>query len=105
MANEAPRTLHIYPQPSWHEEAWVVGNRAALEALRDTISRALESNKPEGATMFANDGEGYQVLIVPVDESGMDSLKLPYHDEPTPWKGRHPVEIIGATEYRRIMRG
>lgn len=105
MTDEASRTLHIYPQTSWHEEAWAVGNRAALEALRDAINRALESNKPEGVTMFANDGEGYRVLVVPLEDSDVDTLKLAYHEEPTPWQGRHPVEVVGTEEYRRIMRG
>lgn len=40
--------LHLYPQPYNHAEAWMVGDRESLTAIRDAITRVLEG--PDTAT-------------------------------------------------------
>lgn len=56
------RVLHIYGQGSFHDELAVMGNEAALQALAETIKKALTNGI---ATMdaFVSDGEGYTVRI------------------------------------------
>lgn len=63
--------LHVYSQPCEHFAARIVGNRKALEILKDTIEEALlilptPDNAEEVKTnqeMLATDGEGYDVVI------------------------------------------
>ena len=54
--------LHIRGQFSYHCEAYIVGSRVGLTALRDAISAALADGDGE-ATAIANDGEGYAVTV------------------------------------------
>lgn len=70
--------LHIYAQPYWHAEAYIIGDRKALQLLRDSIDVALQSGNHSSQT-FANDGEGY-MLCVMVNEK-MEDIRLPYTDE------------------------
>ncbi|KKK62223.1 hypothetical protein LCGC14_3006470 [marine sediment metagenome] len=66
---EILRYLHIYSQPCEHFDARIVGNRAALELLRDTIKQALklpvdaDSWARTSEELFATDGEGYDVTV------------------------------------------
>lgn len=39
--------LHIYASSSWHDEAYIVGNSAALLKMRDAIDLALSENKSQ----------------------------------------------------------
>lgn len=98
------RTLHLYGQCANHEEAWVVGNKAGLKALRDAIDRALTSDQVEGASQYAVDGEGYKVLVLPLSTEGMADLKLPYTDDGFDWKGQHPFEVVKTDRYVELMR-
>lgn len=64
---------HIYSQAFEHCEARIVGNRKALEIIKDTIERALTmpiipDDMITGYTIgkqeiFATDGEGYDIAI------------------------------------------
>ena len=54
--------LHIRGQFSYHGEAYVVGSKAGLIALRDALNVAIEQGEGE-ATVYANDGEGYGVTV------------------------------------------
>lgn len=54
--------LHIRGQFSYHGEAYIVGSRAGLLALRAAIDEALEHGEGE-AIAYANDGEGYAVTV------------------------------------------
>lgn len=56
------KLLHIYGQGAFHDNVEIVGNREALEELRDTISEAL-CGVPHSMKAFVNDGEGYEVRV------------------------------------------
>lgn len=70
--------LHLYAQLQWHDEAYIVGNRQALESLRDAISKVLASEGPELVDTFASDGEGYCVAVALSDDETFDKLAPPY---------------------------
>ncbi|HEX7324293.1 MAG TPA: hypothetical protein VF292_02925 [Rhodanobacteraceae bacterium] len=54
---------HIYAQGAWHDAAYIVGNQAALTALRDALDAALRTGV--GAVeLYANDGEGYAAVCL-----------------------------------------
>jgi len=75
------KTLHIYAQKVWHDEAYIAGTRDALHALRDAIDRALIRNAPAVAEAFCCDGEGYRIHVVPTTEEQADAMPVPYTDE------------------------
>lgn len=76
--------LHLYAQPAEHDDAWIVGNSAALTALAQAIQDAFSSG--EGAAeVFVADGEGF-TLRVRLDDAPMSSptwvrRAVPYTDE------------------------
>ncbi len=78
------RLLHIYSQYCWHADSYIVGNRRALEQLRDIINQALEkgfSFTPNSDCPFVVDGEGYQVVVIRNDAPWGDpkwELTWPY---------------------------
>ena len=76
--------LHIYAQEAWHDDAFIVGKRLGLEALRDAISEALEKGRAR-ADAYVADGEGYEIKILCEDlewkEDFWNNLSLPYTDE------------------------
>ena len=81
-----PPLLHIHAQPCWHDPAYIVGNRAGLEALRDGLNATLAgASRP--AEVFVSDGEGYEVEVQ-LDESDWQDREgtwrrraKPYSDE------------------------
>lgn len=75
-------TLHLFAQSQWHDEAYVAGDRKSLEDLRAAIDKALAAHDGRAkATSFTNDGEGFDVHILLLDEATLDRLALPYTDE------------------------
>jgi hypothetical protein len=73
-------TLHIYSPEWWHNDAFVIGTRPALVALKAAIDTALADGA--GSTeSFVNDGEGFTVAVILTDEAGMNRLNAPYTDE------------------------
>ncbi len=72
--------LHILAHPGWHEPAFVIGNRVALENLRDAITRTL-AGSAHPFTAFENDGEGYSVHVVCLPDERMDEVPLGYTDD------------------------
>ena len=71
--------LHIIAQFCEHGEARIVGNRAGLRMLRDTISAALDNlnaEPHESDDVFCADGEGYHIIVERRD--GLDGVPLPY---------------------------
>ena len=80
-----PAVLHVYPQGAWHDDVLIAGNRQALEALRDVVTRALEQGPDAFETVFAADGEGYRVVVrrmgEPVEDPEWQSMRLPYTEE------------------------
>lgn len=90
--------LHLYAQSQWHDDAYLVGNRPALTALRDALTRLLDgSASTETLLVYANDGEGYDLLARLVDQPVFDALTAPYTDSiaiAASGNGRlHPSEI------------
>ena len=100
--------LHVYAQDQWHEDAFIVGDRAALVKLRDAIVQALDgdadpfddtiSREGLGKTaVFAADGEGYSLHVVAIDAERMERMKLPYtgrmFNHPDA-KGRYPSSLV-----------
>jgi hypothetical protein len=76
-------TLHIYSQGAWHDDAIIVGTKAALEQLRDQIIEVLDGATGLFATaaFSVNDGEGFQCEIRLETEEEMQHYTLPYTDE------------------------
>jgi len=72
--------LHLYAQDMQHDPAAIVGTREGLEALRDAITRALDTGQPASAPAMTDDGEHYGAVVVPVTPAQMDGLPLPYTD-------------------------
>ena len=74
--------LHIYGQVYNHDHAFIVGNREALESLRDAIEAALETGSAVGETSpFTADGEGYVLKVYREEDAKYwDKSLLPYTD-------------------------
>ena len=70
--------LHIFGQEFWHNEAFLIGNRNALLALKKAIDKALE-NKISKPVFMQNDGEGYFAIVVCAED--LDKLKTAYSAE------------------------
>lgn len=72
--------LHIHGQDMWHDSAMIRGNRTALEALRDAVTRALETGTGTMAA-YVSDGEGYEILVEMKSYDDMLRDPLPYREE------------------------
>jgi len=73
------KILHVYGQEMSYEPVDIVGNRKALEALRDAIDEALDGHVEE--SMFKakqNDGARYIVTVRLVDDDEAKSLESAY---------------------------
>lgn len=74
----ARQGLHVYGQPVWHEEVWIVGGVAALQDLILAIAAAIDTGHAQ-ETYYVNDGEGYELHVVcePIDQRHA----VPYTEE------------------------
>lgn len=84
MSTKQIGIMHIYGQPCWHDDAFIVGDTTSLKALRDAIDKALDSEHNEAAmSSFATDGEGYRTIILKrdLDDTGWNEIASPYTDE------------------------
>jgi hypothetical protein len=97
--------LHLYAQAFQHQEAWVVGTKESLIALRDTINQVLESGEPKAVSAYTNDGEGYRVLVWGVSDDTVKDLRTPYVDPMGSQSGKGPFQIIDLETYRALVRG
>ncbi len=92
--------LHVYAQPFWHQEAFIVGNREALEALRDAIDSALAEDEGK-AVVVAADHEGYDLHVYrEEDQSYWENSMLPYTDEAN-FKPAPDDAVIPWTLYKK----
>ena len=96
-------TVHIYPQDCWHDQAYIAGTKGGLRSLRDAIDRALETGFDK-CTTFVSDGEGYDIVILPVDEATADKLGLPYTGEMASEKQRDIKEWPWEIARNRALR-
>lgn len=72
--------LHIYAQDAWHDSAYVVGTREALEALRAAVGSALHGDR-SAFCAFTGDGEGYTIHLGLTDSDTLGRMRMPYTDE------------------------
>jgi len=101
--------LHVYPQEHNHDDAWLVGDRVSLTALRDALTRLLDGGGPTAASIqtFCEDGEGY-TLIVMHEETGeaWQRLCLPYARMEDQRDGStHPWSEVDDELYMTLVRG
>jgi hypothetical protein len=85
------KLLHVHAQQAWHNDVWILGNRAGLEALKAVIESALASGHGSTCTpnhagcMIVTDGEGFEVFVVCDDTSWGDEswsrAAVPYTQE------------------------
>src|SRR3546814_5267890 len=75
--------LHLYGQHLWHDEAYIAGDRAGIEMLRDALNEALGAadGVSMAADVFAGDGEGYNVSVHVLPDAEFQRLAMPYTDE------------------------
>lgn len=92
------KEMHIYGQSHEHEGVFIVGNREALEELRDRLTKVLECPAPAESKFlaFAGDGEGFETRVALVGDGELKDWLLPYFDEAAldcrkdvrkPWEG------------------
>ena len=98
--------LHLYPQPYNHADAWMVGDRESLTAIRDAITRVLDG--PDAATSvraFCEDGEGYAFIVMRQEDPEVwRRMLLPYAelDVQDP-NGTHPSSEVPKAVYRDLV--
>lgn len=68
---------HLFAQSHWHDEAYLVGNRAALLAISQAIESAL-ADDVGAAELFVGDGEGYYLFCV--QHERLADVAWPYTD-------------------------
>lgn len=96
--------LHLYPQLDNHIEAWVVGNKAGLKALKKAITAALKDERLKGEQAFAADGEGYQVLVLPLTNEQIKTVRVPYTEMlEVNRSGLHPFHLVSRPDYIEAM--
>lgn len=96
MEKETYDDLHIYGQKDWHDEAIIVGNRQALEKLKQLIELALE--KGDGMHHFwPNDRECYELYVSCQDDQTMEKLTVPYTEAAFASKNNavEPYDVLG----------
>lgn len=92
----ADAELHIYNQYVWHDPAYIVGTREALELLLKAVQSALNNGKDK-FDVYAGDGEDYDVHIIVVSDKEMATLRTPYSAEyaqETRHDSVHPFELV-----------
>jgi len=90
-------TLHIYAQGYWHGDAFIVGTREALVALRDAIDGAI-ANGSADCESSVNDGEGFRARVLQMDEGQLQKLEQPYIETLCNNQGIHPSVIYGKLQ-------
>lgn len=106
--------LHIYAANLWHGDAYIVGTKDALENLQTVIKAALKGKVGE-CQAFVNDGEGFDAIVMMVDEKTADTLACPYTDETArdesgiqPWRlmmKKNRKQIGSASSRRKRNKG
>lgn len=73
MEKGKERIVHIFPQPFYHQDAMIVGNKLGLLALKEAIEHALEEGKAE-CILMPSDEENYICHVALNDEE----LRAPF---------------------------
>jgi negative regulator of genetic competence, sporulation and motility len=89
--------LHIYGQEAWHDDVYIVANYNTLIQLIDLLRNAVVQGNGEGS-FYANDGEGYKVIVIKATDEQVSVLEPVYSAEETETentgKGLLPWNII-----------
>ncbi|WP_321820865.1 MULTISPECIES: hypothetical protein [unclassified Burkholderia] len=93
-------TLHVYAQEHEHDDAYIVGTREDLVALRNAIDKALAAKAEHRSSdsllaACAADGECYDLYVKVVPESVQYQLLRPYallREEPD--EGHHQPCLV-----------
>ncbi len=87
--------LHIYGPAHHHDFSFIVGDKEALENLRDAIDKALEAGSATGeADSFTADGEGFTVKIYREEEDDFwNKSLLPYTDDSMYYSGNFDNQV------------
>lgn len=100
-------TLHLFGQMFEHADAYIIGNRRALELLREQIDKALQEGAVscQGCNYFQNDGEGFPLHVALATEEELKGLSSAYHDPEISqdWDGTPPDEIVAARMRERDL--
>lgn len=100
--------LNIYGQHHEHCDAFIVGSRDGLIALRDAIDMVLWSGEPEQAQTISVDGEGYSTIVVLHEARPWFTIKT--FDDRTldlalPYTGKyyhHVYDLVVPDRYRKF---
>lgn len=105
------RVLHIHAQGAHHDDAFIVGTRGGLLALREAIDLAL-TVRTGASEVSVGDGEGYCVLamLIDADEHGFpaDNASVPYTADyamENQDNAVYPWTRIGPKEYDALIQG
>ena len=90
-------TLHIFGQPFNHADAWIIGDKESLVALRSAIDEAISGNI-SSCSHFAQDGEGYSIVVL--NQQLTEADLLPYTHDHMSHRGTHPHEYV--TDYELV---
>lgn len=78
--DEPTPLCHFFGQQMWHDNAYLVANRTALNELKEAIDIALKHGESR-LGLSPSDGEGYDLYIKCVgDDFEWEELEMPYHD-------------------------
>jgi hypothetical protein len=94
-ATVSEHMLHLQSPDRWDDMAAIVGDRTALEALRNAVEAALCTGAG-GAFLFSSDGEGY-ALAVALEENMWD-VQTAYAGEMDPVRSLREVVPIREVE-------
>jgi hypothetical protein len=72
--------LHIIPQCTYHAPAEIRGSIGALRRLGEALIATAEKGRQDASEvkMMSADGEGYHIVIRPMNDQQMDRGPLPY---------------------------
>lgn len=104
ILNERVRLLHIYPQGQWHDDVKVVGNRNALQVMRDAIDAALRDGNAKTSAMVS-DGECFSLIVEVEDHEwqhpAWTTRQTPYAD---PIANGRPDPTFRVMELEQLLR-
>ena len=74
---EKPTTIHLWSNYAFHEEGYIVCDKAGLLQLRDLLNKMVLDNKEQGhIETMCNDGEGYDLHVIVCKMGG--TIAVPY---------------------------
>lgn len=97
--------IHLYAQPFYHQDAYIVADAEGLKALSEACDQARKTGST-AIEAFTEDGEGYAVFVTNLEERDpkWEQLPLPYIDTEITGKGGGLAiaDLIGIYKYREL---